>query len=337
MPKISVIIPNYNHARFLEQRIESILNQTFQDFEIIFLDDNSTDNSWEVFSKYATHPKISHAVVNETNSGSPFKQWNKGFSLATGEYIWIAESDDYSDLNFLGKLVPLMQSNVAIAYCRSVTVNEINEISDYFWADGLDDQRWKQNYLSEGLTEISDYLVFRNTIPNASSAIFRREWINCDLPLTQMRYAGDWLFWINLLKIKSRKIAYISNQLNYFRTHTDNTRSLRGYEKEIQRYEEYFVAIQKALNISGYSFLNIVTNKKGWAWIFEEFNTRKQIFPSIYNLLPPFIPIFILLYHEYNLLSFQREFIFMSKLFMLKLIHSLKKVLKSLRSFRPNN
>ena len=91
MPKVSVIIPNYNHAQFLEQRVESVLNQTFQDFEIIFLDDASTDNSKEVFSKYSNHPKISHVIFNETNSGSPFKQWNKGFGLSTGEYIWIAE------------------------------------------------------------------------------------------------------------------------------------------------------------------------------------------------------------------------------------------------------
>ena len=101
MPKVSVIIPNYNHALFLEQRLESVLNQTYQDFEVIFLDDASTDSSRAVFTKYANHPKISHIIFNETNSGYPFKQWNKGVNLAMGEYIWIAESDDYAELNFL--------------------------------------------------------------------------------------------------------------------------------------------------------------------------------------------------------------------------------------------
>ena len=89
MPKVSVIIPNYNHAQFLEQRIQSVLDQTYQDFEIIYLDDASTDNSNEVFAKFANNSRI-RAIYNQTNSGSPFKQWNKGIRLAQGEYVWIA-------------------------------------------------------------------------------------------------------------------------------------------------------------------------------------------------------------------------------------------------------
>ena len=91
---VSVIIPNYNHAPFLKERIDSVLNQTYDNFEVIILDDKSTDNSKEVIANYRGHSKISHIVYNEENSGSTFKQWQKGFSLAKGDYIWIAESDD---------------------------------------------------------------------------------------------------------------------------------------------------------------------------------------------------------------------------------------------------
>src|ERR1700752_3159230 len=77
-PKVSVIIPNYNHATFLIERIDSILCQTFQDFELIILDDCSNDNSRSIIEKYHGHEKISHIIYNPTNSGSPFMQWQKG-------------------------------------------------------------------------------------------------------------------------------------------------------------------------------------------------------------------------------------------------------------------
>ena len=67
---ISVIVPNYNHASFLKQRIDSILNQTFQDFELIILDDCSTDNSREIIETYRNHLKVSHIIYNTENSGS---------------------------------------------------------------------------------------------------------------------------------------------------------------------------------------------------------------------------------------------------------------------------
>ncbi|HET6990511.1 MAG TPA: glycosyltransferase family 2 protein, partial [Bacteroidia bacterium] len=100
-PLVSVILPNYNHARFLEQRIKSILSQTFRDFEIIILDDCSTDNSREIIDRYRSDEKISHVIFNETNSGSAFSQWKKGIQSASGTYIWIAESDDFCDPDFL--------------------------------------------------------------------------------------------------------------------------------------------------------------------------------------------------------------------------------------------
>ena len=101
LPKVSVILPNYNHANYLCERIDSILNQSFTDFELILLDDCSTDNSRDILSSYQTSPKISHVVFNEKNSGSTFIQWDKGLKLAKGEYIWIAESDDMADPDFL--------------------------------------------------------------------------------------------------------------------------------------------------------------------------------------------------------------------------------------------
>ena len=100
-PLVSVIIPNFNHAPYLEQRLESVFNQTYQNFEVIILDDHSTDNSMEIIMRYKDNPHVSHIIENDINSGKVFKQWNKGFHLAKGELIWIAESDDFCELNML--------------------------------------------------------------------------------------------------------------------------------------------------------------------------------------------------------------------------------------------
>lgn len=103
-PLVSIIIPNYNHARFLDERMQSVLGQTYQNFEVIILDDRSTDNSREVIEKYRSNPKVRKILFNDTNSGSPFRQWKKGMELASGEIVWIAESDDHCEDTFLEKL-----------------------------------------------------------------------------------------------------------------------------------------------------------------------------------------------------------------------------------------
>ena len=119
--KVSVIIPNYNHASFLEKRINSVLNQTYKNFEVLLLDDCSTDASREILEKYKSHKRIKKIILNDTNSGSTFKQWQLGLEHASGEYIWIAESDDYSDITFIEKMVKNISKskNIGLAYCQS--------------------------------------------------------------------------------------------------------------------------------------------------------------------------------------------------------------------------
>ena len=100
-PTVSVIIPNYNHAPYLRQRIDSVLKQDYQDFEVILLDDCSKDDSRQVLDSYRNHPKVSHVVYNEQNTGNTFIQWERGVNLAQGRYIWIAESDDVAELSLI--------------------------------------------------------------------------------------------------------------------------------------------------------------------------------------------------------------------------------------------
>lgn len=223
MPKVSVIIPNYNHARFLEKRIQSVLNQTYQDFEVIYLDDASTDNSNEVFAKFAGDKRI-QAVYNQTNSGSPFKQWNLGISLAQGDYVWLAESDDYADKRLLAELVGRLDNNpnVGLAYCQSLIVDEYDNTKytcNLDWIRSLDKERWQKDFINIGKNECERYLIFGNTIPNASAVLIRRSiYEKAGCVDETMRLCGDWMLWIKMLLLSD--IAFVAEPLNYFRVHS---------------------------------------------------------------------------------------------------------------------
>ena len=119
MPKVSVIVPNYNYRRFLTKRIDSILAQTYQDIEIILLDDCSTDGSQELLKQYSKYPTFVKYLVNDKNSGSPFAQWERGMAFARGEYLWIAESDDYCKNNFLEVMVNALNDHPTASFAAS--------------------------------------------------------------------------------------------------------------------------------------------------------------------------------------------------------------------------
>ncbi len=224
MPKVSVIIPNYNHARFLDKRIQSVLNQTYQDFELLLLDDVSTDDSLAVFAKYADDPRV-RILVNAINTGNPFKQWNKGVREAEGEYVWIAESDDYADPHLLEILVAELDRtpNVGIAYCQSLAVDE-EEAPLYSLEDTtseLDAVRWKQNFVSDGREECRKYLIVQNTIPNASAVVFRKKIYDRVQGASEAyRTCADWLLWVEMLT--ESDVAFVAQTLNFFRRHSSS-------------------------------------------------------------------------------------------------------------------
>ncbi|PSO83704.1 MAG: hypothetical protein BRC41_11810, partial [Cyanobacteria bacterium QH_9_48_43] len=93
--KISVVMPVYNGANYIREAVESILNQTFTDFEFIVIDDCSTDRSWEILTKYANQDQRVKLFKNEENLGVT-KSLNKGLKLAQGDYIARQDADDVS-------------------------------------------------------------------------------------------------------------------------------------------------------------------------------------------------------------------------------------------------
>lgn len=245
---ISVIIPGYRHAPYLKERIESVLNQDYDDFEVILLDDKSPDNSAEIMLSYKKHPRVSHVVINETNTGNTFIQWERGINLAKGEYIWIAESDDVADITFLSKLMTRVneansesdKAPVAAAFSYSTL---IDANSNPLKADP--NRPWL--YVAPGIYESEPFikrrLALANTIYNASMVIWRKElYANVSPRFKNCRHCGDWLFWFEICR--QGRIIEVPERLNMFRQHQqkvtreasengDGFRELAPIEREI--------------------------------------------------------------------------------------------------------
>ena len=241
-PFVSVIIPNYNHGQYLGQRLESVFNQTYPYFEVIILDDCSTDNSIEIINCYKENPHLSKIVLNETNSGNTFKQWDNGIKLAKGDIIWIAESDDYCKLNMLEELVEAYTRyhDVVIAFAPVVFVNENGQITGYYSKEG-------RTQFVKGSRFIPNYLAIDNVVHNASCAIFsRKAAISISHVYSRYRGVGDWWFWTLLAELGN--VVIVNKHLSYFRRHegvvtskqTSSGANSRGFYELLQYIKERY-------------------------------------------------------------------------------------------------
>lgn len=256
----SIILPNYNHARFLHKRIQSILNQTFRDYEIIILDDKSTDNSIEIINSY-NDERIKHKAFNIVNSGSPFKQWKKGLEIAKFDYVWIAESDDFAEPTFLETAYENIVGNTGISlfYCDSNLVGENEEpfhnTIQKYTAD-LNNNLWTNDHVLNGSDYVKEYLQHKNFILNASSAIFLKKRALREIDkIVNFKTSGDWLFWVLILK--EGNVYFSSKKLNYFRHHPRSTRNYNSIEKRELRILEK-IKVQKNI----YEEFSFTSNEK---------------------------------------------------------------------------
>lgn len=259
-PLVSIIVPNYNHAKYLKQRLDSIFNQTYKNFEVILLDDLSQDNSIDILNSYEDD-RITQRIYNEINSGSPFKQWKKGLELAKGDLIWVAESDDWADVAFLEKMIPVFSENenVAVAYSDMYYVDETGiEIEESFekYAAYSHPDLWKKSHYSLGYDYVRDFMLHKSLIVNASSVVFKKDIgiKNID-QILNYKEAGDWLFWNSILLEKNVYVYFRGKEkLNYFRHSSQSTRSYSSIEKKerglIERTNVIFSTL-KMLTLDG--------------------------------------------------------------------------------------
>ena len=247
--KISVVVPNYNYSNYLYQRVYSILNQNYKIHELIILDDASKDNS--LFYIKQIEQKISgvvnvKVVVNDINSGNAFSQWQKGINLATGDYVWVAEADDYAKKNFLNEIVsPLKKNNnIVISYADTGFIDSNGYITKNSLVDQIDilkTNHWNASYVNKGIAEINCYSYLNCTIPNVSGTIIKKgNYDEIFESAKKFHQSGDWFTYLNILNLGD--ISFINKTLNYYRVHGNNisqTFDKKAHILEIQQIYKF--------------------------------------------------------------------------------------------------
>lgn len=261
--KVSVIVPNYNYARFLKKRIKTILRQTYPIYELIILDDCSTDASAQVIKGIVASLKVRRPdlrvrfVNNEKNSGKSIVQWRKGFELAEGDYVWIAEADDLSNRRFLEEAMRGFDDpEVVLSYTESAIINGkgVMVAPNFRWSrDKERTGHYKSSYVKDGKKEIEEIMAIRCTIPNVSSVVFKKD---KNIPydkylqeVTKYTQVGDWVFYMKV--IRHGKIRYSRKALNYFRVHSKSvTMKSKDGEKHFKEIEALHREIKKKYDLN---------------------------------------------------------------------------------------
>ena len=226
--RVSVVVPNYNYAKYIKDRLFTIDAQTYPPYEIFILDDKSTDGCIDIINAVTPGLKTPvRLVLSDQNSGSVFKQWRKGVELARGDLVWIAEADDLAEPGLLeAALKGFEDPDVVLSFVQSKQIGSDGEVlaNDYLdYVKDVDPDKWSESYVAEGQEEISAAMAIKNTIPNVSAVVFRRDALARVLSddfeeIAAMKVAGDWIAYIRLLM--TGKVAFNAAPLNLHRRHT---------------------------------------------------------------------------------------------------------------------
>lgn len=233
---ISVVVTSYNHAEYLDERMESLLRQTYKNFEIVVVDDCSTDGSVDVLAKYRGIPRV-NIVIQDKNQGYA-KTSNLGVSLCRGEYVVFAECDDYSEpdqLELLYKGIMRSDSPVVV-FSKSFMVDETGNITgDDF---SFREDNFRKLCVTDALIPAETmrcFLMFSCVIPNMSAAMFKKSCFDKIGGLShRYRACADWDFWCRMAE--EGDFFFVARPLNNFRSHSTTVRktfNIRMYLNEI--------------------------------------------------------------------------------------------------------
>lgn len=206
MPRVSVIMPVFNAVKYLTTAVESILNQTYQDFELILIDDGSSDGSSQICEKYYEKDKRV-VLIKKKNSGICGAR-NTGLNVCRGEIIAFCDHDDVYVKDYLEKAVYIMKKTnadiVRVSYEEQVIMSDkIKNVKKRTFLDEV--------YGLEGV--LKNYLFFQLNISTVWNCLYKKNTVSNVIFDTSMRFGGeDICFNINILN-QSIKIASISDIL----------------------------------------------------------------------------------------------------------------------------
>jgi len=227
-PLVSIVVTSYNHAEYLDERMQSLLSQTYDNIEIKVVDDCSTDDSAEVLAQYQGNPKVHITLLRE--NGGYAKACNIGVGLSRGDYIMFAECDDFSEPSQIEALMGKMLQNpsVCVAYSRSNMVDAKGIIygSDFDYREKLFRKFCSKDVLIPQRM-MQNYFLISCVIPNMSAAIIRRKYFDlADGFDSRYKACADWAFWCRIAEYGD--FFYIAKPLNNFRSHPATVRNTSG-------------------------------------------------------------------------------------------------------------
>lgn len=200
LPKVSVVIPCHNHALFLEEAVQSVLNSNYHDYEIIIMDDGSKDNSMAVAKQLQDRHPAHVRALHQDNAG-PSVARNKGIEVADGKYILCLDADDKISVDYLSQAVSAMDENedFKLVYCEAEKF-------------GLKNCKWNLKPFSPESLAL-DNMIF-------VSAMFRKtDWSEVNGFEPTMTWGWeDWEFWINMMK-SGGKVHKLPTVGFYYRIH----------------------------------------------------------------------------------------------------------------------
>lgn len=230
MEKISIIAPVYQVEKYIGQCIESVINQTFKNFELILIDDGSKDKSGNICDEYAKRDKRIH-VVHTENKGAASAR-NRGLDLATGKYIAFVDGDDYLAENMLDKLYKVItQENCDVVVCDFLNLHA-NPDKDFSLQ--LSDSKVSGREILSHLKNQKNYGVW--TI--VWNKLYKKEILK-DLRFPEGKYFEDEIF-SDQLYLRCNEVQVISDVLYYHRvleTSTMNTQKIRNYLDLIDAFQ----------------------------------------------------------------------------------------------------
>lgn len=252
-PIVTVLVPSYNHAAFIRERIASIINQTYEDYELIVIDDKSPDGSDEIISEMQNKFGFQY-IHRDKNSGTPFSAWEDICKLASGKYIWVCESDDVAHCDFLKVAVSALEKEpeAVMFYCNSDYIDAKGQVtgSTYDYFHGIwKKERWDNSFTAEGVEELRRYQLFGQTVPNMSSALFATaSFKKAYKPsLKKLKLTGDWLF-VGQVIIQGR-VLFDKNTLSQFRHHEETA---RVRVKSAMSQAEFIITKSKLFKLTGF-------------------------------------------------------------------------------------
>ena len=233
--KVSAVILCYNGENYIEKRLESILQQSFKPYEIIFLDDASADNSVSIANCLLKNKGIKCNIISNNQNVGVGPQLVKGLESAQGDFIWFTEQDDYCSKEFLAKMKGTFEDDdVNISYCRSIPIDQNHiELKHYY-----KEKSPSHDYCIDGIQEMVNGLCIKNTIYDISSVVFRRTaLIGIEKEISKFKVFYDWMLYAYVLQ--SGKISYCSDALNFHMRHTDSIIAKNRQSSEF--YDDLFL------------------------------------------------------------------------------------------------